>query len=229
MKTYYRKGSAQKGFTLIELLVVITIIAILAGLAVPAFNGVQEKARQMQGANNCRQIIISLKSYASDYGGNYPDFDKNDPPQTANDAFRHLIKGGQLEDERVFSCPASPYIPDNNLGESPEYAEALGPGENHWMMTKGLTDSASGNAPVVFENSVSNSWPPAWNCDVAGQAKEGRSWKGGKIIVGRNDGSVATEKLEAAKGDNVGLQKNSQGKDLFTQFADQGEILDIQK
>jgi hypothetical protein len=64
---------------------------------------------------------------------------------------------------------------------------------------------------------------------VAGQAKEGRSWKGGKIISGRNDGSVNTEKLEAAKGDNVGLQKNSQGKDLFTLFADQGEFLDIQK
>lgn len=223
------KKRTQQGFTLIELLVVITIIAILAGLAVPAFSSVQERARQMQAVNNCRQIIISLKNYAGDNGGNYPDFDKNDPPQTSNDAFRHLIKGGQLEDERVFTAPASPYQGDNNIGEPPEYSEALGPGECHWVMTKGLSDSASGNAPVVFENAVSNSWPPAWNCDVAGQAKEGRAWKGGKIVVGRNDGSVNPEKLESAKGDNVGLVKNSQGKDLFTQFSDQGEFLDIQK
>jgi len=224
MKTRYKQG-----FTLIELLVVITIIAILAGLAVPAFNGVQEKARQMQAVNNCRQIIISLKSYAGDSGGNYPDFNKSDPPQTSNDAFRLLIKAGLLEDERVFSAPASPYVGDNNLGEAPEYSEALGPSECHWCLTKGLTDSSSGNAPVVFENAVSNSWPPAWNCDVAGQAKEGRAWKGGKIVIGRNDSSVQTEKLEAAKGDSVGLQKNSQGKDLFTLFAEQGEFLDIQK
>ena len=50
----------------------IPVIAILAALAVPAFNGVQEKAKQMQAVNNARQVIISLKSYTSDHGGKYP-------------------------------------------------------------------------------------------------------------------------------------------------------------
>ena len=228
MKTRYNRS--RQGFTLIELLVVITIIAILAGLAVPAFNGVQEKARLMQGSNNARQILITLKSYAGDNNGNYPDSDKAEQPQTANDAFRLLFKRGLMDDERAFTAAASPYEPDNNIGEAPNYEEALKAGENHWAMVKGLSDSASGNAPLVFENPTSGGgWPPMWNCNVAGQKKEGRAWKSGKIIIGRNDGSVNGETLEATKGDSVGLKQIANGKDLFTQFSEQGEFLDVMR
>jgi prepilin-type N-terminal cleavage/methylation domain-containing protein len=224
------KTQLNRGFTLIELLVVITIIAILAGLAVPAFNQVQEKARMMQASSNARQIIITLKNYAGDNGGNYPDADKADQPQTSNDAFRILFKRGLLEDERAFTAAASPYEGDNNIGESPGYEEAVKAGENHWAMTKGLSDSASGNAPLIFENAApGGSWPPAWNCDKAGTKTEGRAWKSGKIVIGRNDGSVAGEPLEAVKGDNVGLKQNTNGKDLFTQFSEQGEFLDVMR
>jgi prepilin-type N-terminal cleavage/methylation domain-containing protein len=226
MKT--RRIQYRQGFTLIELLVVITIIAILAGLAVPAFNQVQERARLMQGSSNCRQILISLKSFAGDNNGNYPDGDKAADPQSSNDAFRLLFKRGLLEDERAFTCASSPYEPDNNIGEAPDYDEALKAGENHWALTKGLSDSSSGNAPLVFENPVGGaSWPPMWNCNAAGQKKEGRAWKSGKIIVGRNDGSVAGEQLESVKGDSVPLKSVSNGKDLFTMFSEQGEILDV--
>ncbi len=223
------KKNLNRGFTLIELLVVITIIAILAGLALPAFTTVQQNARMTQAGNNARQIIITLKAWAGDNQGLYPDFYKKDPPQTANDAFRLMIKAGLIEDERIFSCPASPFVNDNNIGEGPDYQEALEASENHWCMTKGLSDSASGNAPIVFENAVATSWPPTWNCDLAGQPKEGRAWKGGKIIVGLNDGSVTPQKLASSKGDNVGLEQTTSGKDLFTQYSQQGEFLDVQK
>jgi hypothetical protein len=68
-----------------------------------------------------------------------------------------------------------------------------------------------------------------WNCDVAGQKKEGRAWKSGKIIIGRNDGSVNGEQLESTKGDSVGLKQIGNGKDLFTSFSEQGEFLDIMR
>lgn len=222
------KRNLRQGFTLIELLVVITIIAILAGLAMPAFVGVQEAARQSEGSNNCRQILMFFKQYAADENGLYPDSDSTDQPQTSNDAFRILVKRGFVEDEKVFVCPVSPYRVDKKLGEAPDFQDAVGPGECHWSMTKGLSDSASSNAPLVFENPVSNSWPPAWNADAAGKLEKGRSWRKGKIIVGKNDGSVTLEQLESTRGDNVALKPNGDGKDLFTLFNEQGEILDIQ-
>jgi prepilin-type N-terminal cleavage/methylation domain-containing protein len=55
------KNRIQQGFTLIELLVVITIIAILAGLALPTFTKIQEKGNMTKAISNCRQIITVLR------------------------------------------------------------------------------------------------------------------------------------------------------------------------
>lgn len=219
----------EKGFTLIELLVVITIIAILASAAVPTFNTVQDKANQTATAGNARQIIAALKLFAGDpdNNGGYPDSDKTEQPATANDAFRLLIKGNYLQDERVFGAKGSKFNPDNNIGESPEYSEALQAGENHWAMTKGQTDSSPALMPIVFENPVSTGWPPQWNADAAGKKEKGRAWRGGKIIVGFNDSSVQPISLEAAKGSSVGPKDLGGGKNYFTQYGESEEILDI--
>ncbi|MEY2540556.1 MAG: type pilus assembly protein PilA, partial [Verrucomicrobiota bacterium] len=48
------------GFTLIELLIVITIIAVLASIALPAYNGVKERGDQTKDLSNAKQVALAL-------------------------------------------------------------------------------------------------------------------------------------------------------------------------
>jgi len=216
------KTKRNHAFTLIELLVVITIIAILAGLAVPAYNIIQRMANQTRGVNNARQVILAMKLFSKDHNSQYPDSVSNpltgSLAQNANDAFRLMIQEKIVTDERIFGCPAG-FTPDGNIGQRPNCGNALMPGENHWAMTAGQTDTAEGNMPLVYENTASLSWPPLWNADAAGQIAPGRAWSGGKIIIGRNDGSVAVEALAGQKG-MVGPQIMTGGMNLFTQASE---------
>jgi len=226
------KTKRNHGFTLIELLVVITIIAILGSLAMSQFTKAQQTANQMKGVSNAKQIVIALKQFAAQNNSMYPD--SVSPAQggaaggmvaTANDAFRNLFIEGIATDERIFGCPGGYNSRDNyNIGNPPGFALALMPGENHWAMTRGQTDTAVGNMPMVFENPATNSWPPQWNVDKAGQIAPGRAWAGGQIIVARNDGSAEVVNLASRQG--VSPPKQTGGFDMFTQ-ASQGQVLQV--
>jgi prepilin-type N-terminal cleavage/methylation domain-containing protein/prepilin-type processing-associated H-X9-DG protein len=59
-----RAGSSRQGFTILELLVTSGIVALLAGLVLPAVAAARETARKLDCRSRLRQVGIALANYA---------------------------------------------------------------------------------------------------------------------------------------------------------------------
>src|SRR5580658_10409562 len=104
MNSSHNGAAATSGaFTLIELLVVISIIALLASVAVPAYQMAVMTAQENAAMQNARQIGMAMRGYANDYGGSYVSGSNTYGQQitTSNDAFRSLIPN-YLDSEKIF-------------------------------------------------------------------------------------------------------------------------------
>jgi prepilin-type N-terminal cleavage/methylation domain-containing protein/prepilin-type processing-associated H-X9-DG protein len=68
-----------RGFTLIELLIVISIIAVLAGLLLPAITLAKRSANSASCLSNLRQVGMALTMYADDHNGLMVRITDDDP------------------------------------------------------------------------------------------------------------------------------------------------------
>ena len=79
-KRIFRIRRGKYNFTLIELLIVVAIIAILAGLLLPALNKANARAIQNSCTGNQKQIMQAVMLYCS-------DFDDRTPPLNLAESF----------------------------------------------------------------------------------------------------------------------------------------------
>lgn len=105
--------SHRQGFTLIELLVVVAIIAILAGMLLPALAKAKSKAQRIKCVNNLKQVSLGLRLWADDHDSKYPwAVDQNlggrQPNGTENATvnFQFATASNELGSTQVLLCPA---------------------------------------------------------------------------------------------------------------------------
>ena len=184
-------------FTLIELLVVITIIAILASFALPAYTTVQTRANQTKDLSNGKQIGLALKQFASDHDGYYParapsaDYETATPltaANSSNDAFWWLFPN-YLQSEDIFTVAGSawtPTPPDNEIDPpaSAGRAETLESGEDSYAYVANLTDTSNPAFPLLADAFSAVPLTYATNKSV-----QGGVWEAKKAIVVFCDGS----------------------------------------
>lgn len=97
----------KRYFTLLELLVTIGIMALLAGLLLPAFTHVRESARRTSCLNNLRQIGTALELYGAASGYRLPVCSGSYDPE-CGPSVKTVLISYVSGNQGVWRCPSDP-------------------------------------------------------------------------------------------------------------------------
>lgn len=197
-------------FTLIELLIVIAIIGILASSAMPAYNGIQERAKRSRDASNVRQIVLACRAFAADWEGLYPNFDPDKQGESqgedakfssSTDAFNVLIPD-YIDTEVVFWIQTK----DPERMMQPREDGTLESKENVYAYVSGQTDTSFSRSPLVSDGLMQG----------PGEFGEYHPWlKAKRAVIGYCGGQVTEETLTSAEAGATARSKDGLTKNIF--------------
>lgn len=119
MKRFETRVLKKNEFTLIELLVVVAIIAVLAGILLPALSSAKRKAKSVLCMSNQKQTSVTYLLYADDYNGIMPARDNaagDGTPYGERWAFSgiYLLAGGYVAEGQGEAYTCTEADEDNN-------------------------------------------------------------------------------------------------------------------
>ena len=221
------KGARTEGFTLIELLVVISIIAILAGLAMPVFSSALKKGRITDSLSNCKQINIALRMYASDNDGIFPatTVSTGATPGTAlaagsysNVAFENLMPK-YTTSKKIFATKTSAYCKSPLADTGTADANLIKQGQNDWLYIVGLTETSDSRWPLIATATKSAA-------DLTYDSvttNRGGVWGGTDAIIGYCDGSVrpaSGKEMDSTAANAAFVKSPADGKNILLATAE---------
>jgi prepilin-type N-terminal cleavage/methylation domain-containing protein len=188
------RPTLRSGFTLIELLVVISIIAILAGLAMPVFTSAMKKGRITESVSNCKQIVMALRMYSGANEGNYPSTSAPTAGSSegtalaagdfSNKAFENILT--YAGNKKVFSNKGSAYCKTPQADTVAADSKVLKQGQNDWLYIVGFSDTTDPRWPLIATATKSASELTY----TSNTSAKGGVWGGTDAVIGYCDGSA---------------------------------------
>lgn len=206
MKQFRRTESRKThSFTLVELLLVIAIIAILAGLLMPALGRARESAKSISCVNNEKQIGTAMAFYANDFNDyQIPGRFLYTPVTGGWGNWTNVLDRLYTHNSKLYHCPSEPNFAwdavNNKDGANTNYGIAICTWGYEPYTTLSACNSHVGNAVKRGQVLQAMASFPGSNPYVFGDSVPKMFLSNGGCHLWTLSGSVSTQYWYPARG-----------------------------